>query len=655
MLSMLRDATKGWTAKILLVLLVASFAVWGVSGSIFQGSGNSVVTVGETTVTPLEYRLAHDRQLNAIQQQLGSRITREQAEAFGLSSNVLTQLVSGALLDESARRLGLGMSDDRLAEAIGDDPAFRDATGRFSRTQLQAVLRSIGMPEAQYVETRRNVALRNQLIEGTTGRLDLPQAYWDQLSAYQAQERKFNYVVISENDIAPVETPDDATLEAYYEANKDDYVAPEFRKLNIVKLEAEDIADPSTISREDIEAEYEARKDSFSQAERRTIEQLVFADREKARKAFDEIAGGKSFEEVVADQGRNLADISLGTLTRAEIPDPAIAEAAFELEANVPSELVDGTFGPVLLRVTDIQAGTTRPLEEVEDEIRRSLAIARASEDLFDTYDRLEDERAAGETLSAAARSVGLEPRVIEAVDRTARDPEGNLITDIPQSREVLAEAFETDEGTETDPVSIGSDGFVWYEVAEIMEQRQKPLDEVRDQVREDWIAAERSAALEELAESVRARVADGESFNSVIGELLPPAPSAGSGAETVTGGNEATETTDAAISQPRIVQQSIPLQRTGSTPELPQAAVTAGFGIPEGAAIIADGAQEATRVVLSVAEILPGDPQPLTDQQKQAINAATTDDIVTQLVTRLQNDLDVEINQRGITAALNY
>lgn len=653
MLSMLREATKGWTAKILLVLLVASFAVWGVSGSILQGAGNSVVTVGETTVTPLEYRLAHDRQLNALQQQLGSRLTREQAEAFGLSSSVLSQLVSGALLDESARRLGLGMSDDRLAEAIGDDPAFRDATGRFSRTQLQAVLRSIGMPEAQYVETRRNVALRNQMIEGTTGKLDLPQAYWDQLSAYQAQERKFNYVVISQDDIAPVAAPDDTELEEYYEANKADYVAPEYRKLNIVKLEAADIADPSAVSQEDIEAEYEARKDSFSQAEKRTIEQLVFSDREKAQAALDMLATGKSFEELVTDQGRTLADISLGTLAKSEIPDPAIAEAAFDLETGVASQLVEGTFGPVLLRVTEIQPGSTRPLSEVEAEIRQALAVTSASEDLFDVYDQLEDERAAGETLEAAARSVGLDTRVIEAIDRTARDPDGNLITDIPQSREVLAEAFEVDEGTETDPVTIGSDGFVWYEVAGIVEERQKPLDEVRDQVREDWIASERQKAVEGLAEAVRSRVAGGESFNAVIGELLPPAPAPAPAPSEEDG--EATDTTDTAISQPRIVQQSIPLIRTGSTPELPQAAVVAGFGIPEGAAIIADGANGNDRIVLSVAEILTGNPQPLTDQQKQAINTASVDDIVSQLVTRLQNDLEVEINQQAINAALNY
>ena len=64
MLSALRNAAGTWVAKLLLLLLVVSFAVWGISGSLVTGfGGNSVVTVGGTTVSPIEYRLAYDRQL----------------------------------------------------------------------------------------------------------------------------------------------------------------------------------------------------------------------------------------------------------------------------------------------------------------------------------------------------------------------------------------------------------------------------------------------------------------------------------------------------------------------------------------------------------------------------------------------------------------
>ena len=655
MLSMLRNATKGWTAKILLLLLVASFAVWGVSGSMLQGSGNSVINVGGTSVTPLEYRLAYDRQLNQLQQQLGSRLTREQADAFGLSSNVLTQLVSGAILDESGREMGLGMSDKKLATVIGDDPAFKDATGRFSRSQLQQVLRSIGMPEAQYVDTRRAVGIRNQIIEGTTGELSLPDAYWNILNKYQAEERKFNFVKIDANDIGEIANPDDATLEAYYEENKTNYVAPEFRKLIIVKLEAEDIADPSAVSEEDISDEYEARKATFSEPEKRTVEQLVFTDKDKAQAASDALASGTSFEKIVEDAGKTMSDISLGTLKKSDIPDPSIAEAAFSLDMNTPSELVQGIFGPVLLRVTEIQPGSTKARAEVEDELRKTIALQKATQDIYETHDRLEDERAAGETLADAAKAVALTARTIEAIDRSSRDPQGNIIADIPQSQEVIAEAFDTDEGVETDPVAIGSDGFVWFEVAGVTPERQKPFSEVREDVLSDWRAEERSKAIDALAEAVRKRVAEGADFNSVIAELLPSSGAPAPSQENLAQENAESGEEPVAVTPSRIVQQTIPLKRNGSTPQLPQAAVAAGFEIPHNSVIVANGADDNERLVVQVAEIQSGDAEAISEDEKTTFNATAADDIVSQLVTRLQSEQEVVINQQAINAALAY
>src|SRR5262245_55518854 len=110
MLDVLRNAAGTWVAKALLLLLVVSFAIWGVSGKLAGSmTGNSVVTVGGTHIAPNEYRLAYDRQLAILSQQFGQRITREQAASLGIDQQVLSQLVGGAVLDEQARNMGLGV------------------------------------------------------------------------------------------------------------------------------------------------------------------------------------------------------------------------------------------------------------------------------------------------------------------------------------------------------------------------------------------------------------------------------------------------------------------------------------------------------------------------------------------------------------------
>ena len=197
MLDSLRKAAGTWVAKLLLVLLVLSFAVWGISGSMMSGpGGTTVVQTGDTRVSVMDYRLAYDRQLSVLSQQLGQRITREQAQAFGVDDQVLQQLVAGALLDEQANQLGLGVSRDRLAELTMEDPAFQGANGQFDRQRFDYVLRQIGMRPEDYLKNREQVAVRQQIVEAVSEGIAAPDAFLRAVTLYQGESRTIDYVAL---------------------------------------------------------------------------------------------------------------------------------------------------------------------------------------------------------------------------------------------------------------------------------------------------------------------------------------------------------------------------------------------------------------------------------------------------------------------------
>jgi peptidyl-prolyl cis-trans isomerase D len=55
MLESLRKAAGTWVAKLLLIMLVLSFAVWGISGQMMTGAGGStVLSTGNTKVSVTE-------------------------------------------------------------------------------------------------------------------------------------------------------------------------------------------------------------------------------------------------------------------------------------------------------------------------------------------------------------------------------------------------------------------------------------------------------------------------------------------------------------------------------------------------------------------------------------------------------------------------
>ena len=143
MLDALRKAAGTWVAKLLLFMLVISFAIWGISGQMIGGFGSShVIEAGGTTVSLKDYRLAYDRQMQMMSQQLGTRLTREQAAAFGIDQQVLAQLVSR----RGARRAGAQARPRRLQGPAGAARArgsgFRGPDGTFDRQQFEQVLRA---------------------------------------------------------------------------------------------------------------------------------------------------------------------------------------------------------------------------------------------------------------------------------------------------------------------------------------------------------------------------------------------------------------------------------------------------------------------------------------------------------------------------------
>ncbi|MEQ9248401.1 MAG: SurA N-terminal domain-containing protein, partial [Nitratireductor sp.] len=387
MLDSLRNAASTWIAKLLLGLLVVSFAVWGISGQVLNDQSRNVLSAGSSSVSMLDFRLAYDRQINALSQQLGTRVTREQAVAFGLDDQVLQQLAAGALLDEEARRLGLGLSGDKLAQLTADDPAFRGPDGRFDRQQFDFVLRQIGMRPEDYLKNREQVAIRQQIVEAATDGMSVPDELFKNLALYRGEDRTVEYLAVPRALVEPVAQPDDATLQAWFDERKDAYAAPEYRKFSYVKLEPSDIADPEGISDAQVQKAYEDLRDRYTTPEKRTIDQIVFSDRTAAEAALKDLLDGKNFADVATAAGKSSADIALGTLSRDDVADDAVADAAFSLEANQFSDVIDGAFGPVIIYVSDIQPEVVQPLSEVESEIRQDLALEEAARVLLDVHD----------------------------------------------------------------------------------------------------------------------------------------------------------------------------------------------------------------------------------------------------------------------------
>ena len=625
MLRGIHKASSTWLGRGVMAIvmggLVVSFAIWGI-GDIFRGFGqNSALKIGKTEISTEQFRQFYNDRLQQLSRQAGRPITPDQARANGLDRQILSQLVAETTLDEQAKALGLGVSNDEIANRITSDPSFRGVNGQFDRARFAAVIRDAGFTEARFVEEQRRVMLRRQIALSLSGDIHVPAAAIETVNRYQNEKRAIEYLTLGPAQAGDIPKPTPEQLSKYFEERKAVFRAPEYRKVTLLSMSAADLAKPDAVSDTDAKNYYELHKASYGTPERRELRQIVFPQADEAAAAHERIIKGASFDDIAKARELKASDTDVGIVAKSDIIDPAVADAAFALKSGETSAPVKGRFGTVLVNVGKIESGTQKTYEEVAPQIKREIAENRAKTEMGNLRDKFEDERAAGSTLPEAAKKLGLRSRTIEAVDRSGRAPDGKAVADLPKSPDVIAAAFASDVGVDNDPLQLPN-GYLWYDVAGITPSRERSLDEVKDQVTQHWRDDEIGKRLQAKSDDILGKLKAG----TALAQLA----------------------TDNGLK----VQTATELQRGKPGGFAPAKLVEAAFKTPKDTPAVATGDKETTRFILRVTEVI--DPKPDADvvaakQITTTLQSSYADDIIGAYVTKLESDLGVTINQQAL------
>jgi peptidyl-prolyl cis-trans isomerase D len=624
MMEALRRGASGWIAKIFLSLLILSFAVWGVA-DVFTGYGQrSVAQIGATEISPEEFQEAFQQEINMVSRQVGRRLTPEQARSFGLDTRALSRLLGSAAINAHARDLGLAVPDSDIAAEIRTDPDFKGVTGNFDRATFNEMLRQNGITEARYFRERKSAEVREQLTDAMLEGIVAPKTPIEIMHRFREELRTIAYVTLDPEKTAKVPEPDEAQLKAYYEQNKASFVAPETRKLNILLLTTQEAKKLVPVSDEEVRASYDRNPERFNDPEKRRIFQLSFPDMAAAEKAAAELAKAPSFEEGAKALGFKESDYDLGLLTRAQVIDPAIANAAFALEKDKISAPIAGQFTNVILRVIEIQPGKQRTYEEVKPQIAEQLAIEASGRAIQELHDKVDDARGSGRSLQEVAGMLNLRFAEVPATDRTGKAPDGKPALDHPEWQTILRAAFSAGAGIDREAVEL-QDGYAWIDLAGTTPERQKPFEEVREDVKTQWLAAETKQAMAAAAQAIVGKIDAGTSLQSAAGELG------------------------------LTVETSKPFKRNAPTPVLTQSGVRQVFALPKGKAASVETPDGKSRNVVVVTEVTPA-PAPTQEQIDQLsaeLSRQLQGDALAEYVSALQTRYGVSVNETALKRTL--
>jgi peptidyl-prolyl cis-trans isomerase D len=630
MLRGIHKASSTWLGKILMALvfgvITISFAIWGI-GDIFRGFGqNYALSIGGTEISIEQFREYYNDQMRRLSVRIGRPITPDQARALGIDRQIIAQLVGDTTLDEHARAMGLAIGNAEIAKQITSDPNFRGPNGQFDRGRFEALIRNVGYTEARFVEEQRQVMLRRQIATALAGEMQVPVAALTAVDRYRNEKRSIDFLALGPAQAGDIPAPAQDVLQKYFEAHKALFRAPEYRKITLLSLSPSDIAKSDTVTDAAAKKYYDTHQAEYGTPEKRELRQMVFPSEQAAKAARDEIAGGKSFDDIAKARGLKKSDTDLGLVTKAGIIDPAIANAAFSLKAGEISQPIKGSFGTVLVTVTKIDPGSEKSFDAVKAQIKQTIAESEARGKIGDLRDKVEDERAGGATLAEAGKKLGLKVRVIDAVDRAGNGPDGKPVPNLPKRPNVVTSAFNSDVGVDNDALQLPDGGYLYYSVSGITPSRDRTLAEVKDKVEQDWRNDQIATKLKAKSDDMVSKLKGGSTLAAL------------------------------ASANGLQVQKASDLQRGKPKDKVPVTLLNAVFATGKDVPGSVEGGKLTERYVFEVTAVT----EPKLDEKSaegkaiaSTLQNSYTDDISSEYLGHLESTLGVDINRSAVNQVI--
>lgn len=486
MMDNLRTAANSVVIKIIFGIIIVSFILTGVSGYLIGGSDSYAAKVNGQEISRGQFENAVAGERNRMQQQLGeqfSELASNENYMKTMRQQVLDRLIDEALLDQYARHLGLGISDEQVKNAIFATKAFLN-NGTFDNTRYNALVNQMGMTPDQYAQALRNQMVSQQLINAIAGTDFMLKGETDELANLVAQQRVVREATIDVNALAAKQTVTDQEITSYYEQNKNSFMAPEQFRVSYIKLDAANMQ--QDVSDADIQSYYDQHQDQFTQPQRNRYSVIQTKTEDEAKAVLEALNKGADFAQLAKEKSSDIISArnggDMGWLEASTTPDE-LKNAGLKEKGQL-SGVIKSSVGFLVARLDDVEPAKVKPLAEVRDELAAKVKQEKGL-DAFYALQQKVSEAASNDnvSLTGAEQAAG-----VKAVE-TGWFGRNNLPEELnfkPVADAIFNGGLVGENGTpgsNSDIITVDGDRAFVIRVSEHKPEAVKPLAEVKAQV----------------------------------------------------------------------------------------------------------------------------------------------------------------------------
>lgn len=486
MMDNLRTAANSLVIKIIFGIIIVSFILTGVSGYLIGGSANYAAKVNGQEISRGQFENAVASERNRQQQQLGEQfsvLAANEGYMKQMRQQVLSRMIDEALMDQYAKHLGLGISDEQIKQAIFKEPAFQN-NGKFDNARYTAIIGNMGMTADQYAQALRNQLTTQQLINAVVGTDFMLAGETDELAALVSQQRVVREATIDVTALAAKQEVSEQEINSSYEQNKNNYIAPEQFKVSYIMLDA--ASQNVEVADTDIQAYYDQHQDEFTQPQRNRYSVIQTKTEAEAKAVLDELSKGGDFAALAKEKSADIISArkggDMGWLEPGTTPDE-LKNSGLKDKGQL-SGVIKSSVGFLVVRLDDIQPAQTKPLAEVKDAIAAKVKQEKAVDAYYALQQKVSDAASNdNESLASAEKVAGV--KVVE----TGWFGHDNLPAELnfkPVSDAIFNGGLVGANGApgmNSDIITVDGDRAFVIRIAEHKAEAIKPLAEVREQV----------------------------------------------------------------------------------------------------------------------------------------------------------------------------
>ena len=379
MLQDIREKSLGIIGKVIIGLIIAVFALFGVE-SIIGGFTQppSAASVNGEEITQFQL----DQNIQNLMASIGGDLNG--IDSSFLESIALNQLVEETLLRQNAMNKSMAISPSQIDRNILATESFQ-ISGVFNSDLAVRTMATQGLTVPMYRQSLEQRMLMSQLASAYTGSSFLTDVELERFAKLSTQTRDFRYLSVTMGARTLGTPVRDDEIAAYYNNNSEQFAEEESLIIEYVLLDKSAISAELQTDVAELRQQYELERAEFEGSSEKRASHILFevgstnsedvaielaADtksRIDAGEEFSDLAMELSIDAVSAEEGGDIG-FTDGTAFPVEIE-----EALNLLELNEVSSPVISEFGVHLVKLTQAEDNSFPDFEEARDRIEREL------------------------------------------------------------------------------------------------------------------------------------------------------------------------------------------------------------------------------------------------------------------------------------------